>query len=84
MALWSSALVGSTPIGAPVVGAVSDALDPRAAIALGALGCVAAGAVSLAGPGKLLPERDVQSDAVEDPARHETPLPAGAADHNRK
>jgi MFS family permease len=52
MALWSTALVGSTPIGAPVVGAVSQALDPRAAIALGALACIAAGAVSLAGPGK--------------------------------
>ncbi len=52
MALWSTALVGSAPIGAPVVGAVSEALDPRAAIALGALACVAAGAVSLAGPGK--------------------------------
>jgi MFS family permease len=50
--LWSTALVGSTPIGAPVVGAVSEVLDPRAAIALGALGCIAAGAVSLARPGK--------------------------------
>jgi MFS family permease len=84
MALWSSALVGSTPIGAPVVGAVSDALDPRAAIALGALGCIAAGAVGLTGPGKLLPERNAQRDAVKDPARHETPLPAGTADRNRK
>ena len=52
MALWSTALVGSAPIGAPVVGAVSEALDPRAAIALGALACLAAGAGSLAGPGK--------------------------------
>jgi MFS family permease len=52
MALWSTALVGSAPIGAPIVGAVSEALDPRAAIALGALACIAAGAVSLAGPGK--------------------------------
>jgi MFS family permease len=62
MALWSTALVGSAPIGAPVVGAVSQALDPRAAIALGALACIAAGAVSLAGPGKLpsLPERDLE------------------------
>lgn len=51
MALWSTALVGSTPIGAPVVGAVSDALDPRAAVALGALACLAAGALSLARPG---------------------------------
>jgi MFS family permease len=52
MALWSTALVGSTPIGAPIIGAISEVLDPRAAIALGALGCIAAGAVSLARPGK--------------------------------
>ena len=53
MALWSTALVGSAPIGAPIVGAVSEALDPRAAIALGALACVAAGAVSLVSPGSV-------------------------------
>jgi MFS family permease len=52
MALWSTALVGSAPIGAPVVGAVSEVLDPRAAVALGALGCIAAGGVSLASLGK--------------------------------
>jgi hypothetical protein len=52
MALWSTALVGSAPIGAPMVGAVSEAFDPRAAIALGAFGCIAAGAVSLAPPGR--------------------------------
>jgi MFS family permease len=68
MALWSTALVGSAPIGAPIVGAVSEALDPRAAIALGALACVAAGAVSLVGPGKppSLPERDVPRVAVKE------------------
>jgi predicted MFS family arabinose efflux permease len=52
MALWSTALVCSAPIGAPIVGAVSEAFDPRAAIALGALACVAAGAVSLVSPSK--------------------------------
>jgi MFS family permease len=52
MALWSAALVGSTAIGAPVVGALSQTLDPRAAIAFGALACIAAGAVSLIGAAK--------------------------------
>jgi MFS family permease len=67
MALWSTALVGSTPIGAPIVGAVSDVLNPRAAIALGALACFAAGAVSLAGPGKpsSLGARIMPHDAVK-------------------
>jgi MFS family permease len=53
MALWSTALVGSAPIGAPIVGAVSEALNPRAAIALGGLACIAAGAVGVIGSGKL-------------------------------
>ncbi|MFJ6570676.1 MFS transporter [Streptomyces sp. NPDC091292] len=42
MALWSAATVGTTPIGAPVIGAVSEAFNPRVAIGLGALACVAA------------------------------------------
>jgi MFS family permease len=50
MALWTVALVGSTPIGAPIIGAVSEALDPRIAIGLGALACAAAAGVSRAGP----------------------------------
>jgi MFS family permease len=60
MALWSTSLVGSAPIGAPIVGAVSDILDPRAAIALGAVACIAAGAVGLVGSSKPAsrPERD--------------------------
>jgi MFS family permease len=46
MALWSVALVGSTPIGAPIIGVVSQAFDPRVAIGLGALACVGAASVS--------------------------------------
>jgi MFS family permease len=45
MALWSAALVGSTPIGAPIVGALSDAASPRFSILLGAVACVAAAAI---------------------------------------
>jgi len=39
LALWAVANVGSTPLGAPVVGVVGDHLGPRAGIALGAVGC---------------------------------------------
>jgi MFS family permease len=42
MALWSLSLIGSTAIGAPIIGAVSEVLDPRAAIGVGALVCVIA------------------------------------------
>jgi MFS family permease len=64
MALWSTALIGTTPIGAPIVGAVSDAFNPQVAIVLGALACVAAGAVGLAGSRKLttLSTRDLPCD----------------------
>ena len=41
-ALWSMALVGSTPIGSPVIGALSDIAGPRSALALGAAACLAA------------------------------------------
>ena len=41
-ALWSMALVGSTPIGSPVIGALSDIAGPRSALALGAAACLGA------------------------------------------
>jgi MFS family permease len=44
-AMWSMALVGSTPIGSPVIGALSDAAGPRYALGLGAVACVAAAVI---------------------------------------
>jgi MFS family permease len=44
-ALWSMAFNGSTPIGAPIIGALSAAAGPRYALALGAAACLAATAV---------------------------------------
>jgi MFS family permease len=41
-ALWSMALVGSTPIGSPIIGTLSDVAGPRSALALGAAACLAA------------------------------------------
>ena len=41
----STALVGSTPIGAPIVGALSDVAGPRCALALDAAACLAAVAI---------------------------------------
>jgi MFS family permease len=40
-ALWSTALVGSTPVGATIIGAIGDSA-PRAALLTGAAACVAA------------------------------------------
>jgi MFS family permease len=41
-ALWSTALVGSTAIGSPVIGGLSDLASPRYALGLGAAACLAA------------------------------------------
>ena len=41
-ALWSMALVGTTPIGSPIIGALSDVAGPRYALGLGAVACLAA------------------------------------------
>jgi MFS family permease len=45
MAVWSMALVGSTPIGSPIFGAVSSAFNPRAGVVIGAVGCAVAAAI---------------------------------------
>jgi predicted MFS family arabinose efflux permease len=45
MALWSLALIGSTSVGSPVIGALSDAASPRYGILLGAVACLAAAVI---------------------------------------
>jgi predicted MFS family arabinose efflux permease len=45
MALFSVAFLGSTPIGGPIVGWVSEALGPRAGLALGGLAALATAGV---------------------------------------
>jgi hypothetical protein len=40
-ALWSMALVGSTSIGSPVIGALSEVASPRYTLGLGAAACLA-------------------------------------------
>lgn len=44
LALQAMVFLGSTPIGGPIVGWVSDVLGPRAGIALGGLACLGAAA----------------------------------------
>ncbi len=47
LALQAIVFLGSTPIGGPIVGFISQEFGARYALALGALGCVAAGAFGL-------------------------------------
>ncbi len=45
MALWAVAFLGSTPIGGPIAGAVSEHYGGRAGLALGAVACLVAAAM---------------------------------------
>jgi MFS family permease len=45
MALWAVAFLGSTPIGGPIAGLVSDHLGGRGGLALGAAACLLAAAM---------------------------------------
>jgi MFS family permease len=50
MALFAVAFLGSTPIGAPIVGAVAQAWGPRSAIAIGGVAALAAALVTAGRP----------------------------------
>jgi MFS family permease len=47
MALWAVAFLGSTPLGAPVIGAVSEHLSPRGGLVVGGVACLTAAAIGL-------------------------------------
>lgn len=47
MALWSMAFLGSTPIGGPLIGAISEATSPRVGLAVGGVACLACAALGL-------------------------------------
>jgi MFS family permease len=61
MALFSVAFLGSTPIGGPIVGWVSEQLGPRAGLWLGGLATLA---VTTAVISSIRRHRDVQSPAL--------------------
>lgn len=44
MALWAVAFLGSTPLGAPIIGAVSEYLSPRGGLVIGGVACLVAAA----------------------------------------
>jgi MFS family permease len=47
MALWSIAFLGTTPIGGPIIGFISDNLTPRVGLATGGVSAITAGALAL-------------------------------------
>jgi MFS family permease len=63
MALFAVAFLGSTPIGAPVVGAVAQAFGPRTAIAIGGVAAVTAALVTAGRPLRAIVSRS-EADAA--------------------
>ncbi|MFN2615682.1 MAG: MFS transporter [Thermoleophilaceae bacterium] len=59
MALWSVVYLGSTPIGGPIVGLVSEHAGPRAGLALGALATLATGAALIRAAGRQRPLAEI-------------------------
>lgn len=47
MALWSVAFMGSTPIGGPIIGWISEVADPRTGLAVGAAACFVAAVIGV-------------------------------------
>jgi MFS family permease len=45
MALWTIAFLGSTPLGAPIIGFISQATSPRGGLVVGGVACLVAAAV---------------------------------------
>jgi MFS family permease len=70
MALWSVVYLGSTPVGGPIVGWVSEQGGPRAGLALGALATFATGVGLLIAAAR---QRDREHSAAAEPAAVQTP-----------
>jgi len=70
MALWAITFVGTTPIGGPIIGAISEALNPRYGLAIGGLACLAAaivGAIAVRRDSGPAPPRALGSDSDATP-----------------
>jgi MFS family permease len=95
MALWAVAFLGSTPIGGPIAGVVSERFGGRAGLALGAAACLLAAALGglvlrrLKPAGSSMPATDQppETDQVGNgsprprlnPVRQPSPAPLAAA-----
>jgi MFS family permease len=78
MALWAVAFLGSTPIGGPIAGLVSDTFGGRAGLALGALSCLLAAGLGASLLHRRLAAGPSPEPAVREPAPPAEITPAGA------
>lgn len=76
MALWAVAFLGSTPIGGPIAGAVSEGLGARAGLGLGAIACGVAAVLGQLTLRRLRARTADQSDQPESSTDRPALLPA--------
>jgi MFS family permease len=83
MALYSLVFLGSTPIGAPLVGWVSGAVGPRAGMALGGIAALVAAAAAAVAYRRLAADPPVaaEDDAAGERTRTERPAPGRVPAH---
>jgi MFS family permease len=75
MAIYMAILMGTTIIGAPVVGQVVDILGPRWGIGVGALGCFLAALVGLSAPEYRLYKGKIDRNPLEMASREDVLVP---------
>lgn len=73
MALWSMAFLGTTPIGGPLVGAISEGSSPRIGLAVGGVACLVCAVLGL-----VAARRDRTTSAAPDGPGRRVVLPGGA------
>jgi MFS family permease len=78
MALWSVAFLGSTPIGGPIAGYVSEHLGGRAGLVLGGVACLVAALGGWLFLRRIARGSTAASDAVSEPSEASTHAPVAA------
>ena len=75
MALYSVVFLGSTPIGAPLVGWIAEVAGPRAGLVVGALAALLAAAGGAAAFARVRPARATRPCESSSRTRRARPLP---------
>lgn len=75
MSLWSAAFLGSTVIGAPIIGWVADRFSPEWALLVGAFAALAAGLYGLLDVGRRMTGETAEEEAVPEPLDREVDAP---------
>lgn len=80
MALYGLVFLGSSPIGGPIIGAISEQWGPRMGLAVGGVACLAAAAVAVPSLWRPAPHRRARAEPVLAPAAGGGISPGGSVD----